>query len=110
MTNGKIAVDGHPDNPYTMTVNDMFTLMPYENSLVVFKLERPRSSRRCWSAATGTTGTTSIRPNYGGYSHYTTCMLDISAGGIITYTNDDPCVYTTTVSTRGRHCRSGPRG
>jgi len=35
---------------------------------------------------------------HGGYSYYTTCMLDISAGGIITYTNNDPLVYTTTVS------------
>jgi hypothetical protein len=35
--------------------------------------------------------------NWGGYSHYTTCMLDIDAGGAITYTNHDPLVYTTTV-------------
>ena len=96
MTNGKIATTATPANPYTMTVNDMFTLMPYENSLVVFNLTGAqlktlleRGYRNYWYYK--------YSPNYGGYSHYTTCMLDISAGGIITYTNNDPLVYTTTV-------------
>lgn len=96
MTNGKIASTATPANPYTMTVNDMFTLMPYENSLVVFRLNGPqlktildRAYRNYWYYK--------YSPNYGGYSHYTTCMLDISGSGIITYTNDDPNVYTTTV-------------
>jgi 2',3'-cyclic-nucleotide 2'-phosphodiesterase (5'-nucleotidase family) len=97
MTNGKIAATATTTNPYTMTVNDMFTLMPYENSLVVFRLNGPqlktlleRAYRNYWYYTRGGS-------NWGGYSHYTTCMLDISAGGIITYTNDDPLVYTTTV-------------
>ena len=96
MTNGKIASTATPTDPYTMTVNDMFTLMPYENSLVVFQLTGQqlktileRAYRNYWYYKNS--------PNYGGYSHYTTCMLDINAGGIITYTNDDPLVYTTTV-------------
>ncbi len=96
MTNGKIASTATPANPYTMTVNDMFTLMPYENSLVVFSLNGPqlktildRAYRNYWYYK--------YSPNYGGYSHYTTCMIDINAGGIITYTNNDPNVYTTTV-------------
>ena len=97
MTNGKIASTATPATPYTMTVNDMFTLMPYENSLVVFSLNGPqlktileRAYRNYWYYTRGGS-------NWGGYSHYTTCMLDINAGGIITYTNDDPLVYTTTV-------------
>jgi 2',3'-cyclic-nucleotide 2'-phosphodiesterase (5'-nucleotidase family) len=97
MTNGKIAATATPTNPYTMTVNDMFTLMPYENSLVVFRLNGPqlqtileRAYRNYWYYKNGGS-------SHGGYSYYTTCMLDINAGGIITYTNYDPNVYTTTV-------------
>jgi 2',3'-cyclic-nucleotide 2'-phosphodiesterase (5'-nucleotidase family) len=98
MTNGKIAATATPTTPYTMTVNDMFTLMPYENSLVVFHLTGAqlktlleRGYRNYWYYKNGGS-------SHGGYSYYTTCMLDISAGGIITYTNNDPLVYTTTVS------------
>lgn len=83
-------------SPVTMTVNDMFSLMPYENSLVVYKLNGPqlktileRAYRNYWYYK--------YTSNAGGYSKYTTCMLDVSAGGIITYTNHDPLVYTTTV-------------
>jgi len=71
--------------------------MPYENSLVVFRLNGPqlktildRAYRNYWYYKNG--GST-----HGGYSYYTTCMLTINAGGIITYTNNDPSVYTTTV-------------
>ncbi|HTP08184.1 MAG TPA: 5'-nucleotidase C-terminal domain-containing protein, partial [Anaerolineae bacterium] len=97
MTNGAIASTATPANPYTMTVNDMFTLMPYENSLVVFRLNGQqlhtileRAYRNYWYYKYGGSG-------HGGYSYYTTCMIDINAGGIITYTNHDPNVYTTTV-------------
>lgn len=97
MTNAKIAATATSTNPVTMTVNDMFTLMPYENSLVVYTLNGPqlktileRAYRNYWYYRYG--GST-----HGGYSYYTTCMLDIDAGGIITYTNHDPLVYTTTV-------------
>jgi 2',3'-cyclic-nucleotide 2'-phosphodiesterase (5'-nucleotidase family)/subtilisin family serine protease len=79
-------------NPLTMTVADMFTLMPYENSLVVFTLNGPqlktileRAYRNYWYYK--------YVPNWGGYSHYTTCMLDVSAGSIITY-DEDPLTYT----------------
>ena len=96
MTNAKIPTAASPTYPYTMTVNDMFTLMPYENSLVVYTLNGPqlktileRAYRNYWYYK--------YTSNAGGYSKYTTCMLDVSAGGIITYTNHDPLVYTTTV-------------
>jgi 2',3'-cyclic-nucleotide 2'-phosphodiesterase (5'-nucleotidase family) len=97
MTNAKIPTGASPTYPYTMTVNDMFTLMPYENSLVVYRLTGQqlkaileRAYRNYWYYKNGGTG-------HGGYSYYTTCMLDIDAGGIITYTNDDPAVYTATL-------------
>ena len=96
MTNAKVASTATATNPYTLTVNDMFSLMPYENSLVAFTLNGPqlkaileRAYRNYWYYK--------YVPGYGGYSYYPTCNLDISAGGIITY-NDDPITYTTSIS------------
>ena len=84
MTNAKIAAAATVTNPYTMTVGEMFTLMPYENALVVFELNGAqlksileRGYRNYWYYKNTT--------NAGGYSKYTTCMLDVSAGGVITY-------------------------
>ncbi|MBI5567617.1 MAG: 5'-nucleotidase C-terminal domain-containing protein, partial [Chloroflexi bacterium] len=78
--------------PVTMTVNDMFTLMPYENSLVVMDINGEqlkaileRGFRNYWYYKNTS--------NAGGYSKYTTCMLDVSAGGVITY--QDTLSYTT---------------
>lgn len=91
MTNAKIAATATPANPYTMTVGEMFTLMPYENALVVFELNGAqlkaileRGYRNYWYYKNTT--------NAGGYSKYTTCMLDVSAGGVITY--QDTISYT----------------
>ena len=96
MTNARVAATATATNPYTLTVNDMFSLMPYENSLVAFTLNGPqlkaileRAYRNYWYYK--------YVPGYGGYSYYPTCNLDISAGGIITYT-DDPITYTTSIS------------
>jgi 5'-nucleotidase len=67
-----------------LTKGDMFNLMPYENSLVVFEMTGPqikeileRSYRNYWYF--------NYVPDYGGYSHYTTCMLATDAGNVITY-------------------------
>jgi 2',3'-cyclic-nucleotide 2'-phosphodiesterase (5'-nucleotidase family) len=91
MTNQRIGASATVTNPYTMTVNDMFTLMPYENSLLVMDLNGAqlkaileRGFRNYWYYKNS--------PNYGGYSHYTTCMLDVSAGAVITY--QDTLTYT----------------
>jgi 2',3'-cyclic-nucleotide 2'-phosphodiesterase (5'-nucleotidase family)/subtilisin family serine protease len=96
MTNQRVAATATATNPYTLTVNDMFTLMPYENSLVVLQMNGPqlktileRAYRNYWYYRYVT--------NHGGYSYYTTCMLDISAGGVITY-DEDPITYTASVS------------
>jgi 2',3'-cyclic-nucleotide 2'-phosphodiesterase (5'-nucleotidase family) len=71
----------------TLTVDDMYSLMPYENSLVVMSMNGPqikeileRSYRNWWWYNQGYP--------WGGYSHYTTCMLAIDAGNVITYTGD----------------------
>ncbi len=91
MTNQRIGATATPATPYTMTVNDMFTLMPYENSLVVMEINGAelkaileRGFRNYWYYKNTS--------NAGGYSKYTTCMLDVSAGAVITY--QDTMTYT----------------
>ena len=90
MANRAVAVGATITNPITITKGDMFTLMPYENSLVVLELNGEqlkaileRGYRNYWYYSYGA----DMDPKWGGYSRYTTCMLDISAGGIITYTD-----------------------
>ena len=87
MSNRAVAADATPANPVTLTVNDMYTLMPYENSLLVMEMNGPqikavleRGYRNWWWYNQGSP--------WGGYSHYTTCMLTTDAGNVITYTGD----------------------
>ncbi|MEJ2752700.1 MAG: bifunctional UDP-sugar hydrolase/5'-nucleotidase, partial [Chloroflexota bacterium] len=87
MSNRIVAADASPSNPVTLTVNDMYSLMPYENSLLVMSMNGPqikavleRSYRNWWWYNQGSP--------YGGYSHYTTCMLTTDDGNVITYTGD----------------------
>lgn len=89
MSNRKVADGATPQDPVTLTVNDMYTLMPYENSLVVMEMNGPQlktvleRAYRNWYYYNYVDG-------YGGYSHYTTCMLDINEGGVITYDDTYP--------------------
>ncbi len=87
MSNKKVADGATPASPVTLTVGDMYTLMPYENSLLVLSMNGPqikevleRGYRNYWWYNQGSP--------YGGYSHYTTCMLTTDAGNVITYTGD----------------------
>ncbi|MFN2164003.1 MAG: 5'-nucleotidase C-terminal domain-containing protein, partial [Candidatus Promineifilaceae bacterium] len=87
MSNRIVAADASPSNPVTLTVNDMYSLMPYENSLLVMSMNGPqikavleRSYRNWWWYNQGSP--------YSGYSHYTTCMLTTDEGNVITYTGD----------------------
>jgi 2',3'-cyclic-nucleotide 2'-phosphodiesterase (5'-nucleotidase family) len=84
MTNSKIADSATPASPFALKVSDMFTSMPYENSLLVISmngpqikavLERGYRNYYYYKYVSGR----------GGYSYYTTCMLDINSGGKITY-------------------------
>jgi len=68
----------------------MFTLMPYENSLVAMTMNGPqlkavleRSYRNYWYYKYDA-------PIYGGYSYYTTCFLDTDAGNQIIYYDGFP--------------------
>ena len=87
MSNRAVASGATETNPVTLTVNDMYTLMPYENSLLVLSMNGPqikevleRGYRNYWYYK--------YDPAHGGYSYYTTCMLTTDAGNVITY--NDP--------------------
>ena len=84
MSNRKVADGATPASPLTLTVNDMYTLMPYENSLLVMSMNGPeikevleRGYRNYWYYK--------YDPTHGGYSYYTTCMLTTNSGNVITY-------------------------
>jgi 2',3'-cyclic-nucleotide 2'-phosphodiesterase/3'-nucleotidase len=90
MTNKKIADAATPAAPYTLKISDMFTAMPYENSLVVISMNGPQL-KLVLERAYRNYYYYKYVPGYGGYSYYTTCMLDTNAGNEIKY-ND---VYPT---------------
>jgi len=84
MSNRKVADDATPETPVTLKVADMFTLMPYENSLVVMEMNGPQI-KAVLERAYRNYYYYKYVPGYGGYSYYTTCMIDTNAGGQITY-------------------------
>ncbi len=89
MTNRKIADTATPSTPYSLKISDMFSAMPYENSLVVLRMNGPQI-KRVLERAYRNYYYYKYVPGYGGYSYYTTCMLDINAGGKITYFDTYP--------------------
>jgi uncharacterized repeat protein (TIGR01451 family) len=89
MSNREAADGATATNPVTLTVDDMYTLMPYENSLVAMRMNGPQI-KEVLERAYRNYYYYKYVPDYGGYSYYTTCMLDIDAGGKITYRNDVP--------------------
>ncbi len=89
MTNRAVATTG--PYPVSLKVSDMFTLMPYENSLVVLSMNGPqlkavleRGYRNYYYYK--------YVPGYGGYSYYTTCMLDTNSMGRIYYKDTAPAL------------------
>ncbi len=84
MTNSKIALTATADNPYTLKVSDMFTAMPYENSLLVLKMNGPQL-KTVLERAYRNYFYYKYVPGYGGYSYYTTCMIDTDKGNVIKY-------------------------
>jgi 2',3'-cyclic-nucleotide 2'-phosphodiesterase (5'-nucleotidase family) len=77
--------------PATLTVSNMFTLMPYENSLVVLNMNGPQL-KAVLERAYRNYYYYKYVPGYGGYSYYTTCMIDTNLGNVITY-NEDTTTY-----------------
>jgi 2',3'-cyclic-nucleotide 2'-phosphodiesterase (5'-nucleotidase family) len=87
MSNRLVASGATPSSPVPLTVGDMYTLIPYENSLLFLSMNGPhikeikeRGYRNWWWYNQGSP--------WGGYSHYTTCMLTTDADNVITYTGD----------------------
>jgi 2',3'-cyclic-nucleotide 2'-phosphodiesterase (5'-nucleotidase family) len=89
MSNRKVADAATPGSPVTLKVSDMFTLMPYENSLVVMEMNGPQL-KAVLERAYRNYYYYKYVPGYGGYSYYTTCMLDTNAGNNITYDDTSP--------------------
>ncbi len=89
MTNKKVADSATPSTPYTVKVSDLFAAMPYENSLVVMKMNGPQL-KRVLERAYRNYFYYKYVPGYGGYSYYTTCMIDVNSGGKITYRDTYP--------------------
>ncbi|HSJ55372.1 MAG TPA: 5'-nucleotidase C-terminal domain-containing protein [Anaerolineae bacterium] len=89
MSNRQVAASATEATPVMLTVADMFTLMPYENSLVVMEMNGPQlkavleRSYRNWYYY-------NYVPEAGGYSYYTTCFLDTNAGNQIVYRDAYP--------------------
>jgi 5'-nucleotidase/UDP-sugar diphosphatase len=91
MSNRKVADDATPANPVTLTIDDMYTLMPYENSLLAMSMNGPQIKQVLERAYRNYYYYKYVE-DYGGYSHYTTCMLDINEGAVITYNDTYPAL------------------
>ena len=89
MSNRKVAASATPASPVTLKVSDMFTLMPYENSLVVMEMNGPQL-KAVLERAYRNYYYYKYVSGYGGYSYYTTCMLDTNFGNVITYNDLNP--------------------
>jgi hypothetical protein len=87
MTNRAVATSG--PYPVTLKVSDMFSLMPYENSLVVLSMNGPQL-KAVLERAYRNYYYYKYVPGYGGYSYYTTCMLDTNFGSQIQYRDEYP--------------------
>ncbi len=97
MTNKKIADAATVGSPYTLKIADMFSAMPYENSLVVLRMNGPQI-KKVLERGYRNYYYYKYVPGYGGYSYYTTCMLDTNKVGQITYNDLYPAAYDPTKS------------
>ena len=77
----------------------MFTAMPYENSLLVLKMNGPQL-KAVLERAYRNYYYYKYVPGYGGYSYYTTCMIDTDKGNVIKYATCTPRCPTATTSSR----------
>ncbi len=71
--------------------------MPYENSLVTMRMNGPQL-KAVLERAYRNYYYYKYVPGYGGYSYYTTCMIDINADGKITYNDLYPAAYDANVN------------
>jgi hypothetical protein len=71
--------------------------MPYENSLVVMRMNGPQL-KTVLERAYRNYYYYKYVPGYGGYSYYTTCMIDTNFGNVITYNDISEAAYDPTKS------------
>lgn len=91
MTNKAVAAGATEVNPIALKVSDMFTVMPYENSLVTLNINGPQL-KAILERAYRNYYYYKYVPGYGGYSYYTTCMIDTNAVGRIYYRDTSPAL------------------
>ncbi len=97
MSNRKVANAATPAAPVDLKISDMFSLMPYENSLVVISMNGPQL-KAVLERAYRNYYYYKYVPGYGGYSYYTTCMIDTNFGNVITYNDISEAAYDPTKS------------
>ena len=84
MTNKLMSTGATLASPVTLKISDMFGGMPYENSLVVLNMNGPQL-KAVLERAYRNYYYYKYVAGYGGYSYYTTCMLDVNSVGRIYY-------------------------
>ncbi len=89
MTNNLMAAGATEAAPVTLKISDMFAGMPYENSLVTMKMNGPQL-KAVLERAYRNYYFYKYVPGRGGYSYYTTCMIDINNVGRIFYRDLNP--------------------
>jgi len=89
MTNKLMAAGATEASPVTLKISDMFAGMPYENSLVIIAMNGPQL-KAVLERAYRNYYYYKYVPGYGGYSYYTTCMIDINSVGRIFYKDTYP--------------------
>jgi 2',3'-cyclic-nucleotide 2'-phosphodiesterase/3'-nucleotidase len=89
MTSKLMASGATPAIPVSLKISDMFAGMPYENSLVVLSMNGPQLKAVLERGYRNYYYYKHV-PGYGGYSYYTTCMLDTNFGNQITYNDLNP--------------------
>ncbi|HEY3310300.1 MAG TPA: 5'-nucleotidase C-terminal domain-containing protein [Anaerolineales bacterium] len=90
-TKTPIAPTASMTNPFTLKISDMFAAMPYENSLVVLNMNGPQL-KTVLERAYRNYYYYKYVSGYGGYSYYTTCMLDTNFGNRIVYNDTYPAL------------------
>jgi 2',3'-cyclic-nucleotide 2'-phosphodiesterase (5'-nucleotidase family) len=88
-TNRQIAGTATPATPYSLTIADLFTFIPYDNSLVVLNMNGPQI-KAVLERAYRNYYYYKYVPGYGGYSYYTVGMLVPDAGSQIVYYDGNP--------------------
>jgi 2',3'-cyclic-nucleotide 2'-phosphodiesterase (5'-nucleotidase family) len=89
VSNKQIAGTATPATPYSLTVADLFTFIPYEESLVVLRMNGPQLKAVLERAYRNYYYYKYI-PGYGGYSYYTVGMLAPDAESQIVYYDGYP--------------------